>query len=139
MPSSGAYVLPSGGVLYGPFSRIPFLLKYWWVPAALIGIAGALILFNAVALLSPVFFAAWVGVFPWVLPLGYFGFIIGVVLALVIIGGLVLFFLGFRVIAALLVFPAAIVSLIIGGGFIAGLLIGVLAALLVVAAQRFHL
>jgi hypothetical protein len=46
--------------------------------------------------------------------------------------------LGFRVLAAFLVFPAAIVSLLIGGGFIAGVIIGVLASLLVIFSQRLH-
>jgi len=124
--------------LYGPFPRPPFLVRYWWVPAALFFIAAALIVFNGAALLSPVFFAAWIGIFPWVAPLGYFGFILGAILGLVIIGGLVLFFLGFRVLAAFLVFPTAIVSLLIGGGFIAGAIVGVLASLLVIITQRLH-
>ena len=101
-------------------------------------IAAALIVFNGAALLSPVFFAAWIGIFPWVAPLGYFGFILGAILGLVIIGGLILFFLGFRVLAAFLVFPTAIVSLLIGGGFIAGAIVGVLASLLVIITQRLH-
>jgi hypothetical protein len=133
-----AHGLPSGGVLYGPFLRPPFLVRYWWIPAALFLTAAALIVFNAAALLSPAFFSAWVGLFPWVAPFGYFGFILGAILGLVIIGGLILFFLGFRVLAAFLVFPAAIASLFIGGGFIAGVIIGVLASLLILVSQRLH-
>jgi hypothetical protein len=117
---------------------MPFLVRYWWIPAALFFIAASLIAFNGIALLSPAFFSIWAGVFPWVGPLGYFSFVLGIVLGLIIIGGLVLFFLGFRVLAALLVFPAAIASLFIGGGFIAGLMIGVLASLLVIYSQRLQ-
>ncbi len=138
MPPSGQFMQPPGGVLYGPFPRAPFLLGNWWIPAILFSVAAALIAVNGIALLSPVFFAAWVGFFPWVVPIGYFGFILGIILGLVIIGGLVLYFLGFRVLAAFLVFPAAIVSLFIGGGFLIGVIIGVLAAMLVIMNQRWH-
>jgi len=120
-------------------SSPPFLTVNWWIPASLFFIAAGLIVFNAIALLSPAFFLAWVGMFPWVGALGYFGFILGTVLGLVIIGGLVLYFLGFQVVAAFLIFPAAIVSLFIGGGFIAGAIIGVLASLLVIFTQRLNL
>jgi len=126
------------GMACGPFPRPPFLLKYWWMPAALFFIAAALIGVNAAALLSPVFFSAWASIFPWVIPIGYFGFILGMVLSLIIIGALALYFLGFRVLSAFLVFPAAIVSLFIGGGFLAGVMIGVLGALLVIFAQRMY-
>lgn len=108
------------------------------MPAALFFIAAALIGLNAAALLSPVFFAAWVSVFPWVIPIGYFSFILGMILSLIIIGALALYFLGFRVLSAFLVFPAAIVSLFIGGGFLVGVIIGVLGALLVVFTQRLY-
>ena len=100
-------------------------------------IAAAFILINAVALLSPVFLAAWVLMFPWLATIGYFGFILGVVLGLVILGGLVLFFLGFRILSAFLVFPTAIMSLFIGGGFLIGVIVGVLAAMLVLIRPRF--
>jgi hypothetical protein len=108
------------------------------MPAALFFIAAALIGVNAAALLSPVFFSVWASIFPWVIPIGYFSFILGIVLSLIIIGALALYFLGFRVLSAFLVFPAAIVSLFIGGGFIAGVIIGVLGALLVIFAQRMY-
>jgi hypothetical protein len=138
MPPAGPYMQPPGGVVYGPFPRPFFLLGNWWVPIILFSIAAALIAINGVALLSPVFFAIWVGFFPWVIPLGYFSFILGIILGLVIIGGLVLYFIGFRVLSAFLVFPAAIVSLFIGGGFIIGVIIGVFASMLVIMKQRWR-
>jgi hypothetical protein len=137
-PVPAGRVLPSGGVLYGPYLRPPLLVRFWWLPAALFLVAAMLILINGAALLSPVFFAAWVGIFPWIGPIGFFGFILGAILGLIILGGLVLFFLGFRVLAAFLVFPAAIASLFIGGGFLAGVMVGVLASLLIVFTQRLH-
>lgn len=101
-------------------------------------IAAGLIAANAIALLSPVFFAIWSGFFPWIIPISYFGFILGIVLALVILGGIVMLFMGFRALAAFLVLPSAIVSLFIGGGFIVGLIIGVFAGILVLNIPRFH-
>jgi len=124
------------GVWYGPFVRPVFPIKYWWVPAALFLTAAVLIIFNAIALLSPAFLSAWVGLFPWVAPLASFAFILGAVLGLVILGGLVLFLLGFRILAAFLVIPAAIVSLFIGGGFIVGVIVGVVSSLLVLMNHR---
>ena len=135
---SGPRMMPIGGVLCAPFPRRPFLLKYWWVPAALFFVAAALIGINAAALLSPVFFSAWASLFPWVIPIGYFSFILGIVLSLIIIGALALYFLGFRVLSAFLVFPSAILSLFIGGGFLVGVIFGVLGALLVMFAQRLY-
>ncbi len=101
-------------------------------------IAAALIAANGVALLSPAFFAIWAGYFPWIIPISTFGFILGVVLAIVILAGLVLLLFGFRALAAFLVIPSAIVSLFIGGGFVLGLIIGVLAGVLIVSTPRFH-
>lgn len=132
--------LPAGGVLYGPWpiSRPLFPLMYLWIPAALLLIAAGLIVANAIALLSPPFFSFWTELFPWVAALGSLGFILGVILGLVVVGGFVLLLLGFRVLAVFFVFPAAILSLLIGGGFIVGLMIGVVASLLVIANQRHY-
>jgi len=138
-PAPGIHAPPSGGVWYGPFVRTTLLVRYWWVPAALFLTAAVLIIFNGVMLLSPAFLSAWVGVFPWVAPIASLGFILGAILGLVIIGGLVLFLLGFRILGAFLVIPAAVISLFIGGGFIIGLMIGVVSSMLVLLSQRFHL
>jgi hypothetical protein len=126
-----------GGVIYGPFPHIPFLLRAWWIPVVLFFIAAGLIIANGLLLLSPAFYAVWITLFPWVIPIGSFGVILGIILGLVILGGIVLYFLRFRVLAAFLVFPSAIVSLFIGGGFVVGLIIGVLAAMLVISSPRF--
>lgn len=126
-----------GGVVYGPFPRVPLLFHAWWIPAILFFIAAGLIIANGLLLLYPAFYAVWITLFPWVIPIGAFGVILGIILGLVILGGLVLYFLRFRVLAAFLVFPSAIVSLFIGGGFLLGLIIGVLAAMLIISSRRF--
>jgi len=71
-------------------------------------IASGLIFFNGIAQLSPGFFVIWTSFLRWVVSLGTFGFILGVILGLVLLGALVLIFLGFRVQAAFLIFPSAL-------------------------------
>ena len=68
---------------------------------------------------------AWVGLFPWLDQLGPLSFILGVMLALVIDMGVILYSFGFRAESAFIVFPTAIISLFIGGGFLVGLIIAV--------------
>jgi len=102
-------------------------------------IASGLMFFNGIAQLSPGFFVIWTSFLPWVVSLGTFGFILGVILGLVLLGALVLIFLGFRVQAAFLIFPAAIVSLLIGGDFIAGIVTGILAGMLILINEKFSM
>ncbi len=131
-PVPPAGVAP-GGVIYGPFPRPPYsFFRSRWIAVALILISAGLIMANAVALLSPTFWAAWVGFVPWVAFLGDFAFILGIVLGLVLVVAVIMLLFGFRVLAAFVIFPTAIVSLFIGGGFIAGLILGVLAGLLLI-------
>jgi len=138
MASPMAMPMPGGGVLYGPYQHVPFLLRFWWFNLALLLIAAGLIAGNGAALLSAGFFATWSAIFPWVASLGSFGFILGIVLGLVLMGAFLLYLLGFRVLAALLTFPTVIVSLFIGGGFIAGMLVGILAGLLILLSERYR-
>jgi hypothetical protein len=72
-----------------------------------------------------------VGLFPWVAELGSLSFILGVILGLVIDMAVVVYSFGLRVESAFLVFPAAIISLFIGGGFLAGLIIAVLTGIFI--------
>lgn len=130
--------MPPGGVIYGPFPHPFSFFRSRWTSVALLMIAAGLIMANAVALLSPGFWAIWVGFVPWVAFLGSFAFILGIMLSLVLIGALIMLLLGFRVLAAFIIFPTAIVSLFIGGGFIAGLLFGVLAGLLLIINGTWH-
>ncbi len=105
----------------------------------LLTISSALIWVNAEALLWPAFFAFWVGLFPWVAQLGTFNFILGVVLGLVIEGAVLLYMLGFRVLAAFMIFPTAIVSLFIGGGFLVGLILAVITGIyMIMNGKHWH-
>ena len=103
----------------------------------LLTISAALIWFNAEALLWwPDFYATWVGLFPWIAYLGTLSFILGVILGLVIDMGVIAYSFGFRVESAFIVFPAAIISFFIGGGFLAGLIIAVLTGIFIMMNER---
>jgi len=103
----------------------------------LLSISAALIWINADLLLWwPAFYATWVGLFPWVAQLGNLGFILGVILGLVIDMGAIAYSFGGRFESAFMVFPAAIISLLIGGGFLAGLIIAVLTGIFIVMNEK---
>jgi len=136
-PTLYAQGVPPGGVIYGPYSgKPPVVRRYSLLLVLLLTTSAVLIYANAQALLWPPFFLSWVAFFPWVAQLGNFGFILGVVLSLVITGAIFLYMLGFRVLAAFMVFPAAIVSLFIGGGFWVGLVLGVLTGIFMIMNGR---
>ena len=97
-------------------------------------IAGLLIILNAAALLSTSFYNLWVGVFFWIpvidpSPTHSLIFIIGAIIGLILVIGSVLMLLGYGTIGSIVVFPLAVLSLIIGGGFVAGFVLGVLAGI----------
>jgi len=102
------------------------------VPVVLVGIAAALISINGAAFLSPTFFAVWSSYLPWIAFLGSLAFILGVILGIVLLGALILILLGYRVMSAFLIFPTAIISLLIGGGFAVGALLAVIAGILLI-------
>jgi hypothetical protein len=77
-----------------------------------------------------------VGLFPWVAELGILSFILGVILGLIIDMAAVAYSFGGRFESAFMVFPAAIISLLIGGGFLAGLIIAVLTGIYIVMNER---
>ena len=95
-------------------------------------IAGILVILNAAALLAPGFYAMWVGVFFWLPALGpaSLAFAIGVIIGLILVIGSILMLLGYGTIGSIVVFPLAVLSLIIGGGFVAGFVLGVLGGIL---------
>ena len=118
-------------------SKVPSHDKPRWphrrTVIALLSISAALIWFNADALLVwPAFYVTWVGLFPWVGQLGSLSFITGVILGLVIDMGVILYSFGSRIESAFIVFPAAIISFFIGGGFVAGLVIAVQTGIFIV-------
>ena len=95
-----------------------------------VAIAGGLVIANAIALLSPGFTTFWGSFLPWVPALGPFNFIIGIILGIILFGAVVMIFLKFRVLAAFVTFPTAILSLFIGGGFFAGGILGIIGGIL---------
>jgi hypothetical protein len=129
--------LPPGGVIYGPYSKPHVFRRYSLLSVALLLISAGLIFANAGALLWPSFFATWAGFFPWIAQIGSFSFILGVVLGMVILGAVFLYMLGFRVLSAFMVFPAAIVSLLIGGGFLVGLILAVITGIFMIMNEKY--
>jgi len=137
VPQAGPKGLPPGGVVYGPYPVKPGMIRrYSLLVVALLSIVSILIYANGQALLWPPFFAAWIAFFPWVAVLGNFSFILGLVLSLVVAGAIILYMLGFKVLAAFMVFPASIVSFFIGGGFWVGLILGVLTGIVMIWNRR---
>jgi hypothetical protein len=57
---------------------------------------------------------------------------LGIVLGLVLLGTVVMVYLKYKVLAAFVIFPTALVSIFIGGGFILGAILGVLAGILLI-------
>ena len=127
-------------MVYGPFPAKPAVIRrYSLLAVVLLTLSAILIFANAEALLWPSFFAFWVSFFPWVAQLGNFNFILGVVLSLILTGAITLYMLGFRVLAAFMVFPTAIVSFFIGGGFWVGLILGVFTGIYMIwNGKRYH-
>jgi len=117
-------------VAYGPASA----------PRALWGfiltlVAGILVILNAGALLSQSFYSMWVSAFFWIpvidtSPTHGLIFAIGAIIGLILLIGSILMLLGYGTIGSIVVFPMAVLSLIIGGGFVAGFVLGVVGGIL---------
>ena len=94
-------------------------------------ISGVLVLLNSAALLSPSFWALWTSIFFWLPVIGpSYAFMIGAIIGLTIVLGAIIMAVGNGALADVIIFPFAIFSLMIGGGFIAGMLLGILAGIL---------
>jgi hypothetical protein len=94
-------------------------------------VSGILVLLNAGALLSPSFFTLWSGIFFWLPTIGpLYGFALGMIIGLVIIMGSIIMVLRNGALADIIIFPFAVFSLIIGGGFIAGMLLGIVGGII---------
>jgi len=94
-------------------------------------VSGILVILNAAALLSPSFFGVWSGIFFWLPLIGpLYGFALGVIIGLVLIMGSIIMVLRNGALSDIIVFPFAIFSLIIGGGFIAGMLLGIVGGII---------
>ena len=98
-------------------------------------IAGILIILNAAALLSTSFYTLWIGFFFWLpvidpSPSHALVFVIGAIIGLILVIGSILMLLGYGTIGSVVVLPLAVLSLIIGGGFVAGFVLGVVGGIL---------
>jgi hypothetical protein len=93
-----------------------------------------MVIINAAALLSLGFYTFWTGIFPWIAFFGAFPpwvlFAIGLILGIIMCIGSVLMILGYGTIGAVVVFPAAIISLIMGGGFVVGFVLGIVGGIM---------
>jgi hypothetical protein len=94
-------------------------------------ISGILVILNTAALLAPSFWAMWSSVFFWLPTIGpAYAFMLGALIGLTIVLAAIVMALSNGALADVILFPFAIFSLIIGGGFIAGMLLGILAGIL---------
>jgi hypothetical protein len=98
-------------------------------------IAGIMVILNAAALLSNSFYNLWIGIFFWIpvvdpSPGHGLIFAIGAIVGLILVMGSILMLLGYGTLGSIIVIPMAVLSLIIGGGFVAGFVLGVLGGLL---------
>ncbi len=96
-------------------------------------VSGILVLLNSAALLSQSFYGFWSTLFFWLPVIGAtYAFALGVLIGLTIILASTIMILSSGALADVLIFPFAVFSLIIGGGFIAGVIIGIIAGILAV-------
>ena len=98
-------------------------------------IAGILVILNSAALLATGFFSFWTPIFFWIpqidpSPQHGLVFAIGLIIGLILVIGSILMILGYGTIGSIVVFPLAVLSLIVGGGFVAGFVLGVLGGIL---------
>jgi hypothetical protein len=140
---SGPFGRSDGCYGYGPTGPARSL---WAFILALV--SGILVLLNAGLLLAWQFYGGtflWANIFFWICnidrstgcPLpsgstatGTITFMIGAVIGLIIIVGSIMMILGYGTIGSLVIFPLAVFSLIIGGGFIAGFVLGIIAGIM---------
>jgi len=129
----------TGVVVYPPTPRrvivIPERRAVWGFVLAMIG--GILILANSVALLSATFWGpptGWSNVFWWLGGTSGLGqpiaVLIGLIAGLTVIAGGMMMVMRRGPIGAVITFPFAVLSFIIGGGFIVGAILGIVAGIL---------
>jgi hypothetical protein len=128
--SGGPIMAPPFG---GPFFQPKPPRALWAFILSMV--AGILVILNAAALLSNAFYSMWVQIFFWIpvldaSPQHGLVFAIGTIIGLILVTGSILMILGYGTIGSIIVFPLAVVSLMIGGGFLAGFILGVLGGIL---------
>jgi len=97
-------------------------------------LAGILVILNSAALLAPSFYGPpvnWSTIFWWLPSIGQnYAFALGFIIGLVLIMGSLISILGHGVLADVIIFPFAVFSLIVGGGFIAGMILGIVGGII---------
>ncbi|HKM49943.1 MAG TPA: hypothetical protein VJZ75_02065 [Candidatus Bathyarchaeia archaeon] len=94
-------------------------------------VSGILVLLNGAALLAPSFYRDWSSIFWWIPILGpNYVFMLGLIIGLTLILSSIIMVLRSGALAALLIFPFAVFSLIIGGGFLAGMVLGIVGGII---------
>lgn len=128
-PMGPPFAMQGPPFIAAPFGPAPPRALWGFILAM---IAGILVILNAAALLSPGFYALWASVFFWLPAVGppSLAFAIGAIIGLILVIGSILMLLGYGTIGSIVVFPLAVLSLIIGGGFVAGFVLGVLGGIL---------
>jgi hypothetical protein len=133
--TTGVVVAAPPVVAYAPRRWIPERRAIWGFVLAMIG--GILILINSVALLSPTFWGpptGWSNVFWWLGGSSGLGqpiaVLIGLIAGLTVIAGGIMMAMRRGPIGAIITFPFAALSFIIGGGFIVGGILGIVAGIL---------
>jgi hypothetical protein len=123
------------GLALTPRRGLPERRAVWGFVLAMIG--GILILANSLALLSPTFWGpptGWSNVFFWLGgPSGLgqpIAVLIGLIAGLTVIAGGIMMVMRRGPIGAIITFPFAALSFIIGGGFIVGGILGIVAGIL---------
>jgi hypothetical protein len=94
-------------------------------------VSGILVLLNSAALLSPSFYGFWSTLFFWLPILGRtYAFALGLIIGLTLIMGSIIMIFKSGALADVIIFPFAIFSLIVGGGFIAGMVLGIVGGIM---------
>jgi hypothetical protein len=97
-------------------------------------VSGILVILNSAAFLAPSFYGPpvnWSGIFWWLPSIGVANaFVMGFMIGLVLILGSVVMILGNGAFADVIIFPFAIFSLIVGGGFVAGMVLGIVGGII---------
>jgi hypothetical protein len=107
-------------------SRMPRTSRKGILAFVLSLVAGILVTLNGVALLSPGFWGLWSGIFFWLPTIGpSYAFALGVLIGLVLVMGSLVVIMGHGTLADVIIFPFAVFSLFIGGGFVAGMVLGI--------------
>lgn len=100
-------------------------------------LSGIMVLLNSAALLSPTFWALWSSIFFWLPTIGpSYAFMLGALIGLTLVLGAIIMAIGNGALADVIIFPFAIFSLMIGGGFIAGMILGILGGILAIARRN---